>query len=569
MRTESWVVLSVVLLAGAGASACSSSGPADNKGGSGGSGGEAGACEGVTCGNAGTENGGAAPVAPDAPGGEAGAAGSTAAPACVPTGKGDAPDDNFTDSNCDGIDGDKSKAVFVSPDGDDGGDGSFDAPVATVGKGVALAMEQGKAVYVCTADYAESVVVDAKPVSLFGGYDCADWSRGNARAKIAPAAGSALTLTNVTGVSVDRMAFVSADAATAGESSVAVIVAASTDVHFSHVQVDAGAGAPGVPGTAVDAVASVAKRGASGQDSVSCNAYLDGCKQAARKGGALSLSSCGQTTVRGGFGGKGATKLTDPPAPGAGFAGLPAGLTSGASGSSGHQGASGAPGPGGFGTLNASGYSPSNSGIDGAIGNVGESGGGGDGGLACNYYDTNAVECLGQLSFGNGSTWWGAGGGQGGYGGCGGLGGHGGGGGGASIAVLSINSKLSLSWASLSTAAGGDGGAPSDGAVGQPGGLGGKGGKPAADNYASFKGVTGGQDGGDGGNGGQGGPGGPGAGGPSMTLVALGTAPVTQAITLTPGAGGKGAPGFDGKDAPAGESTDVKVIDAANAVGGK
>jgi hypothetical protein len=43
---------------------------------------------------------------------------------------------------------------------------------------------------------------------------------------------------------------------------------------------------------------------------------------------------------------------------------------------------------------------------------------------------------------------------------------------------------------------------------------------------------------------------------------------VTQAVTFTSGAGGKGAPGLVGTDAPDGESKDIKVIDAAPADGG-
>lgn len=559
MRTGSWVFLGVVLLAsGAGVSACSSS-SGGSSGGSGGSGAEGGACDGAGCGDGGEAQVHGTPH-PNGDAGSGGAPDEPGPPACVPVGKGDSPDDAFEDSNCDGIDGDKSKAVFVSPDGDDGFEGVFGSPVKTLGKAVELASDQSKDVYVCVGEYADGIVIDTKPVSIFGGYGCADWSRSNARPKVAPSAGVPLTVKNASGVTIDRMAFESAVATTPGESSVAVLVVTSADVHLSHAQVDAGDGAPGVSGAATTAVTKAAKSGADGQDSAACNLSLDGCKQAQPKGGSQALMSCGATSVRGGFGGAGATKLINPPLPGMGLGGLPGALKSGADAGPARPGKAGAPGAVGFGAVDVDGYSPANAGADGAIGQVGDSGGGGDGGLACNYYDWDASECQTSVSINNSYSWWGGGGGQGGYGGCGGAGGHGGGGGGASIAVLSLNSTLAISWASLSTATGGVGGAPSDGSLGQSGGAGGKGGKPAASNLSSFRNVTAGQDGGYGADGGKGGPGGPGAGGPSITIVALGDVPITQAVTLTPGAGGKGAVGLDGKDATSGESADVKVV---------
>src|SRR6188768_1986555 len=133
MRTRSWVLLSALsLLAGAVESACSSSGTTVGVGGIG-MGGESGAFddrnvagEGGTSssehnGDAGADSGGAS--AGD--GGESGASTASDTPGCVPTGTSDAPDDDFLDSNCDGIDGDASHAIFVSPGGSDSADGSL------------------------------------------------------------------------------------------------------------------------------------------------------------------------------------------------------------------------------------------------------------------------------------------------------------------------------------------------------------------------------------------------------------------------------------------------------------
>ena len=153
MRTGSWVFLSAALLAaGVGASACSSSGSTD-KGATGGSGAEAGACDGSSCAGA-LGDGGAAESDGGATASEAGNSATdveASAPACVPTGAVDLPDDAFEDSNCDGIDGDKAAAIFVSPSGADTADGSFDAPVKTITEGVALASEarQGRVRLYC------------------------------------------------------------------------------------------------------------------------------------------------------------------------------------------------------------------------------------------------------------------------------------------------------------------------------------------------------------------------------------------------------------------------------------
>jgi hypothetical protein len=66
----------------------------------------------------------------------------------------DAPELAFTDSNCDGIDGDVSKAIFVSAStGSPGGSGTQASPLDTIAAGVAQASGQGRDVYVATGTY--------------------------------------------------------------------------------------------------------------------------------------------------------------------------------------------------------------------------------------------------------------------------------------------------------------------------------------------------------------------------------------------------------------------------------
>lgn len=561
MRTKSWVLLSTILVAaGVAASACSSSDRPHS-----GTDGQAGACDGPECGSSGQ----AGETAVLGSGGEAGAQAEPMAPACVPQGKTDLPDDMFVDSNCDGIDGDKSAAIFVSPNGNDNATGRFGAPVKSLSKGVALAASSGKAVYACIADYAENVVIDTKAVSIFGGYDCSDWSRGNARGTVKPASGIALTIQNTTGVTVDRMVFEAADATDPGSSSIAVQIARSNRVSLSHLELRAGDGAAGLAGGAVSAVTKRARTGADGAAGDYCNAALLDykCTVKASNGGDGPASTCGGVTVYGGTGGAGAPYPSGKPV--LGYAGAPGKKRYGAAGANGTDGEAGSAAALGFGTVSEAGYTPSNSGTDGSDGAVGQSGGGGNGGYSCHYESASLdqlADCIAGV--GQDSFFYGSGGGQGGYGGCGGLAGHGGGGGGASIALLSINSVIALSWSSLSTGKGGDGGAPSDGVDGQRGGAGGKAGQPSPSALGTYTSLTTGEDGGPGGDGGRGGPGGPGGGGPSVTIVALGAAPTTQAVTFTPGAGGTGAPGLAGKDGASGESKELEVIASSSSDGG-
>ncbi|HEY6724447.1 MAG TPA: hypothetical protein VI197_10455, partial [Polyangiaceae bacterium] len=142
-------------------------------------------------------NAGAAGTAGDA--GAAGAAGAGSEeehePECVPTE--DEPDSDFSDTNCDGIDGDASRAVFVANGGSDEADGTMDAPVQTLQHAVELASEQDKNVYICNGTYVENVVLE-HAVSLYGGYDCENsWRRITDRASIEPEAGVPLSVVGV------------------------------------------------------------------------------------------------------------------------------------------------------------------------------------------------------------------------------------------------------------------------------------------------------------------------------------------------------------------------------------
>lgn len=505
-------------------------------------------------------------------GGEGGAAGSTdLAPSCLPSQGADLPDDDFLDSNCDGIDGDAAHAIFVSPSGSDTADGSIKSPVKTIQHGVELAAAAKQNVYVCLGAYSDNIVVGKDAASIFGGYNCEDWSRGNARVKVAPASGSALVIRDAMApVVVDRFELRSADATNAGESSIAAMMINSAAVTLSSVTITAGAGAEGKPGGTVKSVTSAAATGASGHDAGSqCN-YIDGevvpspaCRQL-RAGGQKGAVTCPSGEhVRGGFGGTGGNKTpSNIVLHTAGGTGLPGGKSVNQKPVVGAIGDPGEPASRGFGEATAAGYLPTNIGGEGGFGHAGESGGGGDGGDACRYYDETLADCRTQLWNYGGALFMGAGGGQGGFGGCGGVGGKGGQGGGASIAVFSYGTKLSISRASLTSSSGGRGGAPSPGAAGQPGGVSGTGGGFSPNNFSSSTpAFEEGQDGANGANGGPGGPGGAGGGGPSIVVFAAKSAPTIAGTTLSAGSGGPGGVGIEKRDGAPGESAETKLVD--------
>ncbi|MFL6003277.1 MAG: DUF1565 domain-containing protein, partial [Nocardioides sp.] len=82
----------------------------------------------------------------------------------------DRPDLAFTDTNCDGIDGNAAKAVFVSTvDGNDAGTGTKNNPLKTINAGITAAAPAGKDVYVAGGTYAETASL-ADDVGVYGGY---------------------------------------------------------------------------------------------------------------------------------------------------------------------------------------------------------------------------------------------------------------------------------------------------------------------------------------------------------------------------------------------------------------
>ena len=472
------------------------------------------------------------------------------------------PDDNFDDTNCDGIDGDGSHSVFVAPTGSDDAPGTRASPILTIGRALEVASLHHFDVLVCNGTYAENIVIRTGQ-HVYGGYACTqDWRRVKDRAIVQPDHGLALLVDSVSDpVVMDRFAFRAANGTDAGSSSQVAGIVTSGDVKLSHVEFAAGNGAAGLDGVAGADAAAEPESGSDGADTsdAGCctSSPLSSACKAIAKGGRANTVRCayngGWFETQGGDGGDGANiwRTAEDPACLIGSTWGTAGargryridgsgwktLTDGGSGGPGENGASGNGAALGVGGLKGAIYIADNSGTDGETGHPGWPGSGGDGGGSDAASGDVCQECFLP----------GSGGGQGGPGGCGGDGGKAGGGGGASIGLVVFKSNVALSWARIITGEGGPGGAGAPGGHGQPGGSPGNAG-------AGTLSGTAGEPGGPGGDGGAGGPGG---GGPSIGILYYGTAPAVTESSFEIGQPGSGGALVGGKPAAMGVTAAV------------
>jgi hypothetical protein len=462
-------------------------------------------------------------------------------------GAADAPELSFTDSNCDGVDGDSSEAVFVDnvdPDASDANPGTRALPKSTIGGALAAAVAGSKDVYVAEGTYAEAVTLVAG-VSIYGGYDPVDeahWNRGRGAIatifRAAPTSGNhtvAVSATNISSAAVKlQLLRIQAGSTTATAGSVYGVRAVnSPGLTLEAVTIEAGNGGTGAGGT-FGLNGPTGSDGSNGTDG-SCPDTGGG---AGGGGGQLSVAG---DNISGGNGGAGGSNSTL----GAGGTGMFGQPGAGASG-----GASGAGGAGG-------GSVPPSDGVDGSDGLSGGdgssgSGGSGAGSVVGNFW-VGPVSGNGT-SGGNGGGGGGGGGGGagsgnrgngGGGGGSGGGGGTGGGGassGGGSFGLFALNSTAgpgpTVTESVIRSGSGGSGGIGGIGGRGREGGTGGLG--------ATACSIVGaGGDGGEGGAGGDGGHGGGGAGGVSHAVAAQNVnnfGSIQSENTLTPGSGGSGGP---------------------------
>jgi hypothetical protein len=524
---------------------------------------------------------------------------------CLPSSATDLPDVNGVDANCDGIDGELDKAIFVAKTGRDNGLGTIVDPLRTIQAGINKAVTLGKRdVLVATGVYSESITL-ANKVNVYGGYspdfdqrdrfthesailgvDPTDALRGTVNAtSIATTAANALIF--------DGFSVFGASNATAGGSSYAIYLReAGQYLTVSNNLVVAGNGGNGAAGTK----GGDGTRGTDGTQGIgslqlAANAACTAASHAT--GGAGGIQSCGGTSTQGGAGGtrvcpkvdtsvtttiqvptaaeNGSTGANNAASAGSGgeagwhdriqAAGCGTVSSSqnhdsyGGVGKNGAEGTNGSPGAmcvGAVGTVSNGLWTGAAAG-DGTVGSHG--GGGGGGGAAGGVDHTRVSPDCNAVPFVLGGS-----GGGGGSGGCRGGVGSSGSSGGGSFGIF-------VAYAALPTALpkirdnqvvrgrGGQGGPGGAGGVGGSGGFGGLGGAANRGNAGSgtFPQVCCGSGGGAGGYGGAGGhgPGGAGGcGGPSMGIfvapVAAGLAATyvtNNTVTAGSGAAGTGGPG--------------------------
>ncbi|TVQ90448.1 MAG: hypothetical protein EA397_12740 [Deltaproteobacteria bacterium] len=442
----------------------------------------------------------------------------------------DEPDVDFTDSNCDGMDGDRMDSAYVDLiNGNDSWSGvSWTQPVQSLELGISTAIDNRKSWVVVAGTGGDAHVIDViePAVNIAGGY--VDGFAGRSRDNT----------TRISPEHRDRGVIIGGDGGNdailqllhfAGREfepsadpphSVALQLYDVGNLHFEAVHITSPDGADGLdalpPSPAVAGV-----DGTDGEDGVSAGYNAERCDINAMPDTGLGG---GASANRGGHGGApgGASFAEREGLDGGDGRGIGGG-TGGAGGveredgGPGHPGAPGAHGEGGTFWLDNDvwvddTHLKSRDGEPGTPGADGSGGGAGGGGGASSF---TAPEGGGTChAFG------GAGGGGGGGGG-GGFPGEGGGAGGSSVAlILHSDTVLNLTFTDVELVAGA-GGKGGDGVLGSDGGPGGTGGEGGA----SFEGSGRGGDGADGGEGGRGGAGSPGVGGSSIGVLC--TSPLT------------------------------------------
>ncbi len=436
-------------------------------------------------------------------------------------GQPDIPDENFTDNDCDGIDGTLEGPYFVDPENgvDWRGEATATVPAKTIDYALSLigAEDLPAQLYLAGGMYTQPVTVK-NGVSIYGGFDANDgWVRkaetptiimisqpddeGQLRGILADA------VTEETDVAFLTVS-VSPNHTVPGGSSYGAWIRNSDNLSFHHITFAVGAGGAGMPGVE-GAAGAGGETGDPGQ-----NGKKDGSDDST-DGGAGAVASCGDDNTRGGNGGRGGYGDDNDPSPRAG-ADSPAGTDGGAGSATAHNdgapGVSGEPGTAGQdgagayqdSIVNENGLFVAPSGTNGTNGTNGVGGGGGGGGGGSND---------GEIGF---EEYWGGAGGGGGGGGCLGAAALGGGGGGGSFGLFWVNSVPRVFNCSITVSNGGKGGDGGAGGLGGAGGIGGQGGTiiQNGSNHATGAGGKGG----DGGKGGNGGDGGGGAGGDSVGL---------------------------------------------------
>jgi len=455
--------------------------------------------------------------------------------ACVEGGEDD-PDEAFFDANCDGIDGDISKSIFVASYGDDTNPGTQALPKKTIQSGIDAAQMTGMS-WVLVGDGQHDGGFSLKDgISISGGYGFG-WKRSRGSRSSIRGGNPAIFGEDINSPTTILSFDVLPGMAEPGKTTITIALKNTSGVVLKNLTINGGKGGDGVDGEQGDKGADGVK-GGDGQNAPKDSNSVGFCKNQDNppNQGAPAPSTCGDNA--GGLGGKAGFKKNagkkggDSPLGGMGGPGGP-GFAGGMLGGFGPGGSIGGSGVGG--EAGGSFVVFEWAGNAGGVGEVGVSGAGGGGGGG----GGGGYESLGCDS-------WGGAGGGGGSGGCGGMGGGGGTAAGASVVLFLLNSpSTQIVDCRLLGGQGGRGGAGGSGGPGGAGGPGGKGGRREENSGDGGKGGMGGA-------GGIGGAGGAGSGGPSFGIysdVEMTSTPVATEIMEGFGGEGGSSPSADGRGA--------------------
>jgi hypothetical protein len=173
----------------------------------------------------------------------------------------DLPDLSFIDSNCDGIDGTASEAIFVSPAGNDANPGTKVKPKLTIQAAVAtVAAGNGKYVLVAAGTYSRlDLDKNDSGIGVYGDYDPKTWSRGTRFTTIVRGTPEGVLVVQATGVVLQLLAVAGVVEQTYGASTYGIRALDRSRLTLQHVFVfdtgavggrDGTAGAPGANGGA-------------------------------------------------------------------------------------------------------------------------------------------------------------------------------------------------------------------------------------------------------------------------------------------------------------------------------
>ena len=279
-------------------------------------------------------------------------------------------DEEGRDENCDGFDGLLSQLIFLSTSGDDGSDGTQDAPVASFAAALELIEPEGtrRAIVIAEGTYdLDGIGQIPAGVSLHGGFrDDGRWTRDTeARATFGETV-EPLVVGGGSGVTIEGLEL-STESRTverdgAGAGAVGLVIRDGAGLRGHNLIVRAGAGTDGVEGRpGLDGATGLA--GGSGDNG--CEDSSGACSSCDRpRGGTGGASPCGASGGAGGRPGHGEGNRAAGNAGAAGLGEPVEGYPEGANGAGGSPGQPGAGfGSGGQGGVGATGAAGADGGV--------------------------------------------------------------------------------------------------------------------------------------------------------------------------------------------------------------